>query len=106
MQNLQRQHTDLMAACGHTIHVRLDTNPVVAADMIATFMARDCGRAACPMAQASKGAAHHHPQRHVARCERGPLMTMIDTSDSRFPKAVAIADRAGQWLKYRATDWA
>src|SRR5436309_11814917 len=99
MQNLQRQHTDLMAACGHTIYVRLDTNPVVAADMIATFMARDCG-------SGQQGAAHPHPQRHVARCERGPLMTMIDTSDSRFPRAVAIADRAGQWLKYRATDWA
>src|SRR5712692_10588403 len=31
-------------------------------------------------------------------------MTMIDTADSRFPKAVAMADRAGQWLKCRATD--
>ena len=31
-------------------------------------------------------------------------MTMIDTSDNRFPKAVAIADQAGQWLKCRATD--
>jgi hypothetical protein len=31
-------------------------------------------------------------------------MTMIDTSDSRFPKAVAIADQAGQWLKCRAKD--
>ena len=29
---------------------------------------------------------------------------MIDTSDNRFPKAVAIADQAGQWLKCRATD--
>ena len=26
-------------------------------------------------------------------------MTMIDTSNSRVPKAVAIADQAGQWLK-------
>src|SRR2546430_482412 len=31
-------------------------------------------------------------------------MTMIDTSDSRFGKAVAIADQAGQWLKCRAKD--
>jgi hypothetical protein len=31
-------------------------------------------------------------------------MTMIDTADSRFPKAVAIADQAGQWLKCRAAD--
>jgi hypothetical protein len=31
-------------------------------------------------------------------------MTMIDTSDSRFPKAVAIADQAGQWLKCRTAD--
>src|SRR6266851_4088981 len=31
-------------------------------------------------------------------------MTMIDTSDSRFPKAVAIADAAGQWLKCRSAD--
>jgi hypothetical protein len=30
------------------------------------------------------------------------MMTMIDTSDSRFPKAVAIADQAGQWLKCRS----
>lgn len=29
---------------------------------------------------------------------------MIDTSDHRFPKAVAIADQAGQWLKCRSTD--
>lgn len=29
---------------------------------------------------------------------------MIDTSDSRFPKAVAIADQAGQWLKCRTAD--
>jgi len=28
-------------------------------------------------------------------------MTMIDTADSRFAKAVAIADQAGQWLKCR-----
>src|SRR4030081_3985564 len=31
-------------------------------------------------------------------------MAMIDTSDSRFPKAVAIADQVGQWLKCRAAD--
>jgi hypothetical protein len=31
-------------------------------------------------------------------------MTMIDTSDNRFPKAVAIADHSGQWLKCRAKD--
>ena len=31
-------------------------------------------------------------------------MTMIDTSDSRLPKAVAIADQAGQWLKCRTAD--
>ena len=31
-------------------------------------------------------------------------MTMIDTSDSRFPKAVAIADLAGQWLKCRNSE--
>lgn len=31
-------------------------------------------------------------------------MAMIDTSDSRFPKAVAIADQAGQWLKCRTPD--
>ncbi len=31
-------------------------------------------------------------------------MTMIGTSDSRFPKAVAIADQAGQWLKCRSSD--
>lgn len=30
-------------------------------------------------------------------------MTMIDTSDNRFPKAVALADLAGQWLKCRTT---
>jgi hypothetical protein len=28
-------------------------------------------------------------------------MTMIDTSDNRFQKAVALADGAGQWLKCR-----
>src|SRR5438128_629578 len=26
-------------------------------------------------------------------------MTMIDTADSRFPKAVAIADQAGRWFR-------
>jgi hypothetical protein len=31
-------------------------------------------------------------------------MTFIDTSNSRFPKAVAIADQAGQWIKCRAKD--
>jgi hypothetical protein len=31
-------------------------------------------------------------------------MAMIDTTDTRFPKAVAIADGAGQWLKCRAAD--
>ena len=31
-------------------------------------------------------------------------MTMIDSADPRFAKAVAIADQAGQWLKCRATD--
>src|SRR5438874_340564 len=31
-------------------------------------------------------------------------MTMIDTSNNRFAKAVAIADHAGQWLKCRAKD--
>jgi hypothetical protein len=31
-------------------------------------------------------------------------MTMIDTSDARFQKAVAIADGAGQWLKCRSID--
>ena len=31
-------------------------------------------------------------------------MMMIDTSDSRFPKAVAIADLAGQWLKCRNSE--
>jgi hypothetical protein len=32
-------------------------------------------------------------------------MTMIDTSNSRFPKPVAIAaDQAGRWLKCRTTD--
>ena len=29
---------------------------------------------------------------------------MIDTRDSRFAKAVALADTAGQWLKCRAAD--
>jgi hypothetical protein len=31
-------------------------------------------------------------------------MAMIDTSNSRFPKAVTLADQAGQWLKCRTTD--
>src|SRR2546427_9131907 len=31
-------------------------------------------------------------------------MTIIDTSDTRFPKAIAIADLAGQWLKCRTAD--
>jgi hypothetical protein len=31
-------------------------------------------------------------------------MTMIDTADSRFAKAVAIADLASQWLKCRGAD--
>jgi len=31
-------------------------------------------------------------------------MTMIDTADSRFAKAVAIADQAGQWAKCRSHD--
>jgi len=31
-------------------------------------------------------------------------MTMIDTSDSRFQKAVALADQAGQWFKSRTPD--
>ena len=31
-------------------------------------------------------------------------MTMIDTSDNRFPKAVAIADTAGQWAKCHTRD--
>jgi hypothetical protein len=31
-------------------------------------------------------------------------MTMIDTSDSRFAKAVAIADQAAGWAKCRAAD--
>jgi len=28
-------------------------------------------------------------------------MTMIDTADTRFAKAIALADQAGQWLKCR-----
>lgn len=31
-------------------------------------------------------------------------MTTIDTADSRFAKAVAIADQAGQWAKCRSRD--
>ncbi|MBV9170089.1 MAG: hypothetical protein JOZ81_08405 [Chloroflexi bacterium] len=31
-------------------------------------------------------------------------MATVDTSDSRFVKAVAIADNAGQWLKCRTHD--
>lgn len=31
-------------------------------------------------------------------------MTMIDTADSRFAKAVAIADQASKWLKCRGAD--
>lgn len=31
-------------------------------------------------------------------------MTMIDTADSRFAKAVALADQAGQWLKVRTAE--
>jgi hypothetical protein len=31
-------------------------------------------------------------------------MTMIDTADTRFPMAIAIADQAGQWLKCRTGD--
>jgi hypothetical protein len=31
-------------------------------------------------------------------------MTMIDTSGTRFPKAVHLADQAGQWLKCRTSE--
>jgi hypothetical protein len=31
-------------------------------------------------------------------------MTMIDTADTRFSKAIALADQAGQWLKIRYRD--
>jgi hypothetical protein len=31
-------------------------------------------------------------------------VTTIDTSDNRFPKAVHLADEAGQWLKCRTAD--
>ena len=43
----QTEYTELVAGCGHQVFVRLDVNPVAAADMIATFMARDCGRPTC-----------------------------------------------------------
>jgi hypothetical protein len=43
----QTKYTELTATCGHQVVVRLDVNPVIAADMIATFMARDCGRSTC-----------------------------------------------------------
>jgi hypothetical protein len=69
MQNLQSQHTELTAGCGHQIFVRLDVNPVVAADMIATFMARDCGRSTCPAAQANK--ATRLPTRGITWADLG-----------------------------------
>jgi hypothetical protein len=43
----QTEYTELTAACGHTARVRLERNPEVAADMIVTFMARNCGRSTC-----------------------------------------------------------
>jgi len=53
----------------HHVFVRLDVNPVVAADMIATFMARDCGRSTCPAAQANK--ATRLPTRGITWADLG-----------------------------------
>jgi hypothetical protein len=50
----QTEYTGLTAVCGHMVNVRLERNPEIAADMIAPFRGRDCGRSNCPVAQASK----------------------------------------------------
>lgn len=49
----QSEYTELTAACGHQIVVRLDASAVVAADMISVFMNRDCGRSTCPTSRPS-----------------------------------------------------
>jgi hypothetical protein len=45
--NRQPEYTELTAACGHTVRIRLERDAFTAADMIATFMARCCGRSTC-----------------------------------------------------------
>ena len=47
----QLEYTELTAACGETVYVRLETNPVKAAEMIVAFMNENCARRACPMTQ-------------------------------------------------------
>lgn len=52
----QSEYTELTAACGHQVYVRLDLSAGSAAALIATSMSRDCGRSTCPMAQRTKAA--------------------------------------------------
>lgn len=47
----QQEWTQLTASCGHPIYIRVEQDPVVAADMIAVFMSRPCGRSTCPTSQ-------------------------------------------------------
>lgn len=52
----QAEYTELTAACGHQVYVRLDLSAGSAAALIATSMSRDCGRSNCPMAQRTRAA--------------------------------------------------
>lgn len=47
----QAEYTELTAACGETIYVRLEADPIKAAEMIVAFTSENCARLACPATQ-------------------------------------------------------
>lgn len=47
----QAEYTELTAACGEIVYVRLETDPIKAAEMIVAFTSENCARLACPVTQ-------------------------------------------------------
>jgi hypothetical protein len=54
MQNLQSQHTELTAGCGHTTIVRLSLDPQRAATEIAQLVSGECGNCARTARQSTR----------------------------------------------------
>lgn len=64
----QAEYSEIHASCGHTVFVRLERNPITAAEMVAYFHQADCGRATCPAA-------------HVRLAARPPRTSINDVGD-------------------------
>ncbi len=43
----QAEYTELTAACGEIVYVRLEQDPIKAAEMIVAFTSLNCARRAC-----------------------------------------------------------